>query len=313
MSHEEKPLLSIIIVNYNVKDLLFQSLNSIRSFVSDTNEVIVIDNASSDDSCQEIRKNYPEVNLIENKKNIGFSAANNQGFAIAKGKYFLMLNPDAYFLDSSYKNAITFLQNEPGQHLIIGPRIYNPDNSYQDSAWKFPRLTQHLMEAFFLNKLIDTSSYVSARGETGSFSVDFLSGAALLMRSETQKSIGNLDEKLFWMEDVDFCYRNKLLGGKNWYFPQWKTVHYVGASSKKNLSVVISNQLISKLKFYKKHKRKLTFVLSAIIFFIHSILRLIILFPVSLVSTKAFTRLKAYAFTFKKLWRYLLVNDESLT
>ncbi len=312
MSSAQKPLLSIIIVSYNVKDLLLECLQSLKQYIEVPHEVLVIDNASSDDTCAAIKEKFSEVILTENKNNSGFSAANNTGFAQAKGDYVLMLNPDACLFDTSFTNAFAYIQQNSTKNILLGPRIFNADKSFQQSAWKFPKLRQHFLESIFLNKLIDTTTYPELSSTNGAMPVDFVSGAAILMHKQTLDSIGPLDEKLFWMDDVDFCYRNQVQGGETIYFPDWKILHHIGQSSKKNLSLVISNQLTSKLKFYKKHNESVKLFLSIFIFLLHVLLRIILLLPASLFSKNAFAKWKAYAYAFKKLFRYLFLGDESI-
>ena len=312
MNGSQKPVLSIIIVSYNVKDLLSECLTSVSRFVEAPHEILVIDNASGDGTPQHIRAHFPNVLLTENKKNAGFSAANNQGFELAKGEYILMLNPDVCLINDSIMRALSFLKENPEKQLLLGPRIYNPDRSFQPSAWKFPNIGQHFLECIFLNKLIDTALYTNEDSTKQAMEVDFVSGAAILMRKGTQQSIGKLDEDLFWMDDTDFCYRNKLIKGENIYFPEWQIIHHIGQSSKKNLPLVISNQLISKLKFYRKYKRRFSFAASALIFLKHILIRLVLLLPASVFSKHAFAKWKAYAFALKKYFRYLFSGDQSI-
>lgn len=309
MSDRQNPVLSIVIVSYNVKDFLLDCIRSVHEFITVPFELIVIDNASADGTCAAIKEKFPNVVLVESESNLGFSAANNIGFEKAKGEYILMLNPDACLFDHSFSNAFSYVSENAGENLLVGPRIFNPDKTFQPSAWRFPNLLQHFLESIFLNKLIDTTLYANESTAKEPFKVDFVSGAAILMSKRTQQEIGPVDEKLFWMDDVDFCYRNE---GAAIYFPQWQITHHIGQSSKKNLSLVISNQLISKLKFYKKYDRYFSFVMSILIFKLHIFLRIIFLLPASLVSKNAFTKWKAYCFTIGKFWRYLLAGDESI-
>lgn len=313
MSQAQSPLLSIIIVSYNVRDLLLDCLSSLQQFVTVPHEVIVIDNASADDTCAIVKEKFPAVQLIESETNRGFSAANNLGFRIAKGNFVLMLNPDAALIDQSLDKALEFLNGKTGELLLIGPRIFNADKSFQQSAWKFPGVGKHFLESIFLNKLFAEADYPDLERTGEMKPVDFISGAAILVRKETLDRIGDLDEHLFWMDDVDFCFRNHQLGGETIYFPQWQIIHHIGQSSGKNPAVVISNQLISKLKFYRKHGRKAAFLTSVFIFTLHVLLRLFLLLPVSLFSKRAFMKWKAYLFTAKKIYRYLFLKDMRVT
>ena len=316
MNTDQKPILSIVIVSYNVKDLLLDCIHSINKYISVPKEVIVIDNASADNTCEVLKEKFSEVRIIESKTNLGFSAANNLGFEIAKGEYILMLNPDAALINSSFTKAFDYLKQHSSKNLIIGPRIFNPDGSFQHSAWKFPKLRQHFLESIFLNKWIDTTSYKNLNSTEEIMEVDFLSGAGLLMSKETQQNIGNLDEHLFWMDDVDFCYRNKINGGESLYFPKWQISHHIGQSSKKNRGLVLSNQLISKLKFYRKQKKHFTYFVSIFIFQLHIFLRLVFLLPSITIPSETnplAEKLRAYIFAQKKFWKYIFLGDGSIS
>lgn len=310
MNEIKRPVLTVVIVSYNVKDFLLNCLHSVNEFITLPKEIIVIDNASQDGTQAAIKEKFPDIQLIESNSNLGFSAANNLGFSKSHGEYILMLNPDAFLLDDSILKALSYLQKNSDKNILVGPRIFNPDNTFQQSAWKFPKLRQHFLESVFLNKLIDTTTYPETSTTKELLQVDFISGAGILMSKETQIRIGPLDENLFWMDDVDFCYRNQMQGGKTIYFPEWIIKHHIGQSSKKNLKVVISNQLISKLKFYKKHKRTFNFYTSFFIFELHIVFRILLLIPVMMISKPAANKWKAYLYAFVKILRYLFLKDE---
>ncbi|HEY1039667.1 MAG TPA: glycosyltransferase family 2 protein [Bacteroidia bacterium] len=310
MNSGQHPLISVIIVSYNVKDFVCAGIESVKKYCTIPYEVIVIDNASVDGTEALIKSKYPDVTFIANKHNAGFSGANNQGFAIAKGEWLLMLNPDAELIDANITQAIDYLtkQDKP---TLIGPKVENPDGSLQASAWKFQGVFAHLLEALFLNKLIDPLNYPLAT-YTSATEVDSISGACILMKKELVVKMGGLDENLFWMDDVDLCYRVKKEKGKSIYFPTWKVKHYVGESSKKNQSLVISNQIISKLKFYRKHRQYINFILSILVFQLHILLRILILLPLSIINTGLWRKCKAYLFTQKRFFQYLFLNKQSV-
>ncbi len=312
MSDRQNPVLSIIIVSYNVKDFLLDCLRSVDEFIPVPKEVIVVDNASSDGTVVAVKERHPDVILVKSESNLGFSAANNIGFERAKGEFIFMLNPDAKCIDDSFAKALDFLQKEKEKKILLGPRIFNPDQTFQPSAWRFPNVGQHFIESLFLSRFIDTTLYAKEKETQAPLPVDFISGAAILMRKKTQLEIGPLDEKLFWMDDVDLCYRNKMNAGETIYFPDWKVMHHIGQSSKKNLSLVISNQVISKLKFYRKHGKSIAFLLSLFIYNLHILLRLVLFIPL-LPFGNMFRKWKAYGYTFGKLWKYLLTGDGRIT
>lgn len=313
MQSTQDPLISVVIVSYNVKDFLTECLSSVEKFIEAPHEIIVVDNASADGTVESVRSSFPNVTLIESKKNLGFSAGNNLGFAGARGRYLLMLNPDAALIDTSISEAILYMEKAGTSAVLVGPRILNPDRSYQASAWKFPKLRQLFLESIFISKLADLTSYAGIENSTKESEVDFVSGAAILMKKETCLSLQGLDEGLFWMDDVDLCYRNKLAGGTTIYFPSWKLTHHIGQSSKKNPGIVISNQLISKLKFFRKHGMGLKYLLAVFILAGHIKIRLVLLGFLSIGMPAARIKLNAYWFALKKFLRYLFKKENGIT
>ena len=215
--------ISIIIVSYNVKDFLFNCIVSVQKYFSEA-EIIVVDNNSSDGSVEMLKQNFPLVKLIDNKENKGFSGANNQGIVMARSENILLLNPDTEVIDGALNKMISFLETQK-ELCIVGPQLLNTDKTLQKSCWKFPKVIEIIAETFYLHLLFNSKYYSNKKQETV-FEVDALSGAALLFKKELLQKIGILDENLFWMEDVDLCYRNKKSGGSNIYFPEAKIIHH---------------------------------------------------------------------------------------
>jgi N-acetylglucosaminyl-diphospho-decaprenol L-rhamnosyltransferase len=312
MQSTQNPVLSVVIVSYNVRDFLTECLRSVEKFITVPHEIIVVDNASSDGTCEAVKHDFPQVNLIESKINLGFSAGNNLAFSKVRGGFILMLNPDAALIDYEIMKAVYYLQQHADKPILVGPCILNPDKTYQTSAWKFPKLRQLFLESIFLNKLIDLTAYTELESAKNETEVDFVSGAAILMQIETLQTLKGLDENLFWMDDTDFCYRNRINGGKSIYFSEWKIIHHIGKSSERNLPVVISNQLISKLKFFKKHSLGFKYTAGIFIVLLHIKMRLILLTIGSVFFASSRKKLAAYWFSFKKLFRYIFQKDGSL-
>lgn len=302
----------MVIVSYNVKDLLSACLHSLNKYCGIEKEIWVADNNSSDGTVEEIRKNFPQVKLIANKVNLGFSGANNQCLEQVSGDYILLLNPDAELIDDSLDNMLAHLEKAGDELLFIGPRLLNGDRSLQVSCWKFPSAVQHILELFFLSALIDTTQY--AKEELGQTKkVDFISGAAILFSRKTLQKIGLLDEHLFWMDDVDYCKRVKEEGGSVIYFPGTSIVHHIGQSSARNYNVVISNQLISKLKYYSKHRQYLNYAISVPVFFLQICSRIPLFFVIGLVKPVYLKKSRAYCYTFRRFFSYLFFNNQSVT
>ena len=311
MSSESNITLSVVIVSYNVKQYVLDAISSIHQFCSLPTQIIVADNHSQDGTVESIKTQFPDVRVIENKDNLGFSAANNQCFSICEGEYVLMLNPDALLVDDSFMKMFDYLsRTKETEFILIGPKLINTDNSTQVSCWKFPSPIQHLLELFFLNVLIDTTTY-NPNDLQKATNVDFLSGACILMRASTLAVLKGLDINLFWMDDVDFGKRNSLNGGRNVYFPDTTVKHHIGQSSKKNQNIVISNQIISKLKFYKKHHQLFYFYSSVPIFLLQILTRIPLFFILGIIKAAYLAKAKAYLYTLSKFFSYLVLGNQN--
>lgn len=301
--------ISVVIVSYNVCDYVIEGIESLYKFSQYPLQIILVDNNSTDNTLFAVRAKFPEVLIIENKENVGFSAANNQGFKLCTGKYVLLFNPDAALVENSFDLMIQEMEKREGEDVLLGTKLINTDDSVQTSCWKFPSPIQHLLELFFLNTLINTTHYNSDK-LNDTVEVDFISGALILMNQNTLAKLKGLDVNLFWMDDVDLCKRNIELGGKNIYFPYTKIKHHIGKSSKKNQNLVISNQIISKLKFYKKHKQLLNYIVSIPIFFLQIISRILIFLILGFVKKTHKVKFEAYCYTLGKFFNYLFLNQQ---
>ncbi|MEO6882914.1 MAG: glycosyltransferase family 2 protein [Bacteroidia bacterium] len=303
----EQNKISIIIVNYNVKDFILACLDSVCKFSDNLNlEIIVVDNNSTDGSAIEIKKKFPQVILIENNFNAGFSGANNQGIKASTGDFIFLLNPDTEVCEHALTKLFEFAQSNKSK-VIIAPQLLNTNQSIQPSAWKNPSIFNLISGAFFLHHFFNFSYYYIENYQH-SFEAKTLSGAALFFHKNLIRKIGFLDENLFWMEDIDFCYRAQSVG-EIYYFSESKIIHHGGQSSIQNYKITISNQLMSKLKFFKKHTRKIIFLTAYFFVLIHIILHIFIfsmMFPFSKLARKKWN---AYIFTLKKYFSYIINND----
>lgn len=297
-----RPELSIIIVSYNCKDLLSEAITSVYTYVTNP-EIIVVDNASSDGTEEFIKKTFPAVHFIANKKNLGFSAANNQGFQVSTGQNILLLNPDAMLINKDLEKALAFLEKD--ENCIIGPKLLNEDRSLQDSVLPMPSFKDVLLESLFLTYFfwLDPGQVV----KKGNFA---LSGACLLLTRQNYEQLQGMDEDLFWMDDVDLCYRARQAGMKIVYFPDWSVVHIIGQSGKKNYKVSISNQLISKLKFFKKHGQHWNFLMSAIFIELHILLRLLCFLVLALFSRMHRLKFSAYWYSQIVFFKYIFTGQK---
>ncbi|MEX1190259.1 MAG: glycosyltransferase family 2 protein [Bacteroidia bacterium] len=298
---DNNPDVSVVIVSYNVKDLLEKCLDSIYSQHSKLSlEVIVLENASSDGSADFIEWKYPQVTLVRNEKNEGFPKANNQGFALAKGKYILMLNPDTEFIDNGIEHMYDFLEKNQAIGLIA-PKLLNSDKSLQLSTWRFPTLYSVFCELFFLNSL-NQKHFYSDKNLDEPFQADSFSGAALFFKSSLLKSAKGLDESMFWIEDIDFCFRLTREGFAMQYRPEIQVIHHSGQSAKKNYNISLSNQIFNKIKFFRKHHSITAFRLVQGMSFIHVSIKILIFTLLSPVNLVYYRKLKAYIYTWPKVF-----------
>ena len=291
------PQISIVIVNYNVKQLLLQCLRSVYSKTNESVfiETIVIDNDSKDDSVFAVLQEFPQVILIENKFNAGFPAANNQGFQIAKGKYIFMLNPDTELLDNSLAMLFNYMEGHK-EISLIAPMLVNPDKSRQLSVWRFPSMWYLFCETHYLNFFLDKKNYLD-KDLNKPFEAESFSGAAIFFRKNIFDKIGMLDETMFWIEDTEFCYRAHHAGLKLLYYPDAKILHYIGQSAKQNYNVSISNQIFNKIKFFKKHHNRFKWLMVVLLSFYHVIIKLVMFSLLSPFSKTYYRKAKAYLYT----------------
>ena len=245
--------ISIIIVNYNVRDYLISCIKSIfeQSSNSISIEIIVIDNNSSDNSVEFLKNNFPEIKLIINDKNEGFTKAANLGAKSSKGKYLFILNPDTYFIEDSL--SILFKLMEKNKNIaLLGPAMISPSKKIQQSYWRKPTLISTLFSLVYLDKMNRKKNYVNESINIIK-KVETISGGAFFVRSFIFDLMRGFDQNFFWMEDIDFCLRISSLGYEVYYTPQTRIVHFQGKSIEKNWSLAIYNQLISKIKYFNKH------------------------------------------------------------
>lgn len=302
-----QPVVSIIVVSYATKSILQECLASIARSVEVAHEVIVVDNASPDGSAAMVEREFPEVHLIKSAVNFGFSPANNLAMERARGNYLLLLNPDTVVMPGAVAGWID--RHHASGASVSGPRLLNPDGSLQISAWKVPGVLNSLLELFYLHRISGIGRYSVDRFQND-FNPDFVSGAAMLFDRSVHDRIGGLDPDMFWMEDVDLCVRASEAGGTIAYFHAPAIVHIGGQSSRKNMDRVISNQLISRIKFARKHSNAISAAVLIGVIYLHVLTR-IVAFGV-LTVFRPDPRANAYVYTLGKLNRYLFQGDRSI-
>ncbi|MBK7855231.1 MAG: glycosyltransferase family 2 protein [Bacteroidetes bacterium] len=296
------PKLSIIIVSYNVGDLLRACLLSIYNDSLKDIEVIVVDNNSTDGSVSMINENFKDVVVIKNKHNAGFPAANNQAIAIAKAQNIFLLNPDTVILDDALLKIYELLFSSK-ELKIIAPCLLNTDGSLQFSIQRFITVSEIWLEVFFLhNHYKRIHSYFNS-AIASPVKVEAASGAALAFKRDVINKMGLLNEKMFWTEDMEFCYRASKNKIETWYYPDIKITHHIGESGKKNLSVMISNQVLTKINFFKENHSVISFYLVWTARLIHILSRLILTGVLQLFMPPLKIKFGAYLFTLKRFVR----------
>ncbi|MCX6032000.1 MAG: glycosyltransferase family 2 protein [Chloroflexi bacterium] len=251
-----QPALSIVIVNWNTRDLLAGCLASVvgsQAASGLTPEVFVVDNASTDDSAAMVRNRFPWVRLIENRENVGFARANNQGIALATGRYVLLLNPDTEVWPGALAALVAFMAAHP-RAGACGARLLNADGSLQPACHPILTPGREFWRLLFLEKLWPRATYPMHRWDTVTpHRVEVIKGACLLLRRETLDQVGLLDESYFmYTEEVDLCYRLAQAGWELWYVPAAVVTHYGEASSRQMREAMYLQLYCSKVQFYRK-------------------------------------------------------------
>ena len=238
--------LSIIIVNWNTGNLLYNCVKSINENMSDNNyEIIITDNDSRDNSCNNIEAELDNVKIIYSKDNLGFSKGNNLAVKEAKGDYVLFLNPDTIILKDSINKALDYIKHKCTNKDLVGVRLLNGDKSLQLSSCKFPKATN-----------VITSSYVMSNElHYKNHNTDWVMGAFMLMRRDFFNDIGGFDESFFmYSEDIELCFSVKKNGGEVRYLSNAEIVHLYNQSGKskwnKKRDKVVTD---STIKFIKEN------------------------------------------------------------
>ncbi|MFT6814428.1 MAG: GT2 family glycosyltransferase [Sphingobacteriales bacterium] len=233
--------LSVIIVNYNVKFFLEQTLRSVRKAVRNIDaEVWVVDNNSVDGSLAMLEDKFPEVKLIANKDNTGFSKANNQAIRESKGEYVLLLNPDTVVQEDTFEKCIQFMDSHEDAGALGVKMLDGKGKFLPESKRGLPTPSVAFYKIFGLSKLFPKSKtfgqyHLKYLPMNEVNVVDVLSGAFMFMRKACLDKCGLLDEQFFmYGEDIDLSYRITKSGYKNYYFPETQIIHYKGESTKKS-------------------------------------------------------------------------------
>ena len=252
-------VLSVIIVSWNVRDLLQRALASVYASWDGRPglEVVVVDNASHDDSAAMLRENFPNAHIIANTENRGFTGGNNQGIAAATGDFLLLLNPDTEIIDNALPHMVAYLQSQFDVGMV-GPQLLNPDGSVQSSRRRFPTLPVLFLESTWLGKLAPRKLlrhyYAQEQPDDLVQDVDWITGAAMLTRRETVTQVGGMDEGFFmYSEELDWCRRIREAGWRIVYFPEARIIHHEGKSSEQVVPARHIHFQSSKVRYTRKY------------------------------------------------------------
>ncbi len=247
--------LSIVIVNWNTKDLLEKCLDSVYRFpFAGEFEVLLVDNASSDRSVEMVRRKFPQVRLIVNTENGGFAHGNNQAIRESSGEYVVLLNPDTEVKAGAFDTMIEFMRACPAAGGA-GARLISVDNSMQTSCSPDLTLSRELWRLFHMDKIYPYGQYRMDRWDLSKpRQVDGLQGACLLLRKQALDQVGLLDEDYFmYTEELDLCHRLRKAGWLLYWVPQAVVLHYGGQSTKQAPQEMFLRLYESRLQYFRKH------------------------------------------------------------
>ncbi|MDH7515633.1 MAG: glycosyltransferase [Bacteroidota bacterium] len=241
MPRGDRPLVSVIIVNYNVRDLLANCLHSLRPALHGiTHEIFVVDNDSDDGSVEMLERDFPAVRVFRNPENVGFARANNIALAHAAGDFILLLNPDTLVQEDTVATLIERFREHPDVGMA-GCKILTPNGTLEPacrrsfpSPWvAFTKLTG--LSALFPRSRLFARYNMTYRSEDETYEVDAISGSFMMLRREVYERVGGLDESYFmYGEDLDWCHRIRQAGWRILYVHETKIVHYGGESTRRS-------------------------------------------------------------------------------
>lgn len=249
--------LSIIILNYNVRYFLELCVLSVQNAIQNSDaEIIVIDNNSQDDSCEMMKKRFPNIKLIENKENSGFPKGNNIGVAAAKGEYICILNPDTVVAEDTFSKVLAFAKKQKELGIVGVKLIDGTGNFLPESKRGIPTPLVAFTKIMGLYKILPKTFgeyYAQHLSENQTGKVDILVGAFMLMKRDLYLEIGGFDENCFmYSDDIDLSYMALKKGKTNYYFHETSVVHYKGESTVKDETYMKRFQEAMNF-FYQKH------------------------------------------------------------
>lgn len=274
-------VLSVVIVNWNTCALLALCLDSINTKFRQLGagsggldtplpiEILVVDNASSDNSLAMMHEKFPGITLIENSMNLGFACANNQAIARTTGRYVLLLNSDTVVHPGALDTMVGFMDKN-SQVGACGPRLLNGDGTLQHSCYPMLSPVREFWRLAFLERFLPLATYRMERWNLDTpRRVEVVKGACLLLRRKALEQVGVLDEGYFmYTEEVDLCYRLGKAGWELWYLPRAFVTHFGAASSKQAAETMYLQLYRSKIQFYRKFGGRGLILLAKVLYII---------------------------------------------
>ncbi len=295
---------SVVIVNWNTRDILRDCLRTIYDQTRRVSfEVIVVDNASQDGSPDMVRAEFPQAQLVANVANVGYAAANNQGIRIAQGRYVLVLNSDTLILDRAIDKMVDFADAHP-QAGVLGCRVRNRDGTLQPTCFMFPSALNSLLSALYLNKLFPRSRFFGREAMTwwdrnDIREVQVVTGCFLFLRREALEAVGYMDERFFmYAEETDWCYRFRQMGWQVLFTPAAEIIHLGGQSTAQRSAEMLVQLRLSILKFVRKNQGPAAWVVVCLNTILFLALRVPVWFGIRLLvpakKQQASIRIQAY-------------------
>ena len=306
----ENPEISIIIVSYNVRQLLTECIASvINACRGIEHEIIVVDNASADGSAETVIKQFPQVKIIANAENKGFSSANNQGYKISQGRYVLLLNPDTTVKPGAVKTVLDFLKAAPKAGLA-GCRLLTGSGRLQPSIINYPSITENILTALYLDRLFYQNRWKRTYYREKPLAIDIPAGAFMMADRQVLGQGPLFDEGYFmYSEEAGLSWRLKAQGFQNYYVPGAEIIHLGEQSTSPREAEMYRMLQASKLRYYYGHYRPAKAFFLSLSLWLVLVSRLVASIPV--LPFKGYGRLRLFwltAINFPPLWRRAAVK-----
>lgn len=286
----QPPDVSVVIVNWNTRDLLQQTLQTLYQATHNTTfETIVVDNGSTDGSTELVRQEWKQAHLIALPENRGFAVGNNIGFKHCCGRYILLLNSDTIVLPNTLYGMACFLDAHPDTGCV-GCRHLNPDGSLQRSIDNFPSLLNDFLSYTELHRIPLLQTFLQRRFAWWSDhntvrEVNWVNGACMMVRCEVLAQVGGLDEGYFiYAEEIDWCYRMHNAGWRIYFTPEAEVIHIGGQAMNRVADKRIVLKYKGQYRFYRKHYSVWKYLVLRIMVSIIAILRIVVLLILSSLS-----------------------------